>query len=104
MVAILRRSHAWASHAGRQPVRCGGGRTQNHGRRFYCRHEALPRRPILPPPTKEAVWTQQDQTATVTQPRTGRSWGSGGTQVMGRVTDAEQNGRASWRERVSQYV
>src|SRR3546814_20760888 len=79
---------------------CGGGRTQNHGRRFYCRHEALPRRPILPPPTTAAVWTQQDQTASVTLPRTARSCGPGGTHTMGSVTDEEHGNKSTTRGRI----
>src|SRR3546814_12302707 len=40
--------------------------------------QGTPKTPYPPPPTKEAVWTQQDQTASVTLPGTGRSRGLGG--------------------------
>src|SRR3546814_9241268 len=51
-------------------------------------------------PTKEAVWTQQDQTASVTLPRTGRSCGSGGTHIMGSVTDEEHGNTSTNRGRI----
>src|SRR3546814_20308180 len=47
-----------------------------------------PKTPYPPPPTKEAVWTQQDQTASVTLPGTGRSCGFGGNPHYG-----QRNGR-----------
>src|SRR3546814_6088273 len=50
--------------------------------------QGTPKTPYPPPPTKEAVLTQQDQTASVTLPGTGRSRGFGGNPHYG-----QRNGR-----------
>src|SRR3546814_16185844 len=49
--------------------------------------QGTPKTPYPPPPTKEAVWTQQDQTASVTLPGTGRSRGFGGNPHYGQRND-----------------
>ena len=74
-------------------VRVGGRRVVGVAERRTMAGALLPARgtpktPYPPPPTKEAVWTQQDQTASVTLPETGRICGFGGNPHYG-----QRNGR-----------